>query len=103
MHSSRANAQQRMAMERCLTQNFLLKYGMNFFGKRDLIYIDMRGDQDVALSNTWDTLGPNFVKELKAEEKAAADAEKAAKAAAKGGDDEDGGDDGDDDAGEDDE
>ena len=75
---------------------------MNFFGKRDLIYIDMRGDQDVALAHTWDTLGPNFVKQLKAEEKAAADAEKAAKAAAKGGDD--GGDDdgGDDDAGEDD-
>ena len=38
----------RMTMERCLTQNFLLKYGMDVFGKRDLLFIDMRGDQDVA-------------------------------------------------------
>lgn len=34
----------RMKMERCLTQNFLLKFGMDVFGKRDLLYIDMRGD-----------------------------------------------------------
>ena len=38
----------RMKMERCLTSNFLLKFGMDVFGKRDLLYIDMRGDQDVA-------------------------------------------------------
>jgi len=38
----------RMKMERCLTQNFLLKFGMDVFGKRDLLFIDMRGDQDVA-------------------------------------------------------
>jgi hypothetical protein len=35
-------------MERCLTQNYLLKFGMDYFGKRDLIYIDMQGDRDVA-------------------------------------------------------
>ena len=34
----------RMKMERCMTQNFLLKFGMDVFGKRDLLYIDMRGD-----------------------------------------------------------
>jgi hypothetical protein len=38
----------RMKMERCLTQNFLLKYGMDVFGKRDLLFIDMRGNKDVA-------------------------------------------------------
>lgn len=34
----------RMKMERCLTKNFLLKFGLDVFGKRDLLYIDMRGD-----------------------------------------------------------
>ena len=34
----------RMKMEKCLTQNFLLKYGMDVFGKRDLLFIDMRGN-----------------------------------------------------------
>jgi len=29
-------------------QNFLLKKGMDYFGKKDLIYIDMQGDADVA-------------------------------------------------------
>ena len=37
-----------MKIERCLTQNYLLKFGMDYFGKRDLIYIDMKGDRDVA-------------------------------------------------------
>ena len=41
-------ADRRAVMEKCLTQNFLLKFGMDVFGKRDLLYIDMRGDQDVA-------------------------------------------------------
>jgi len=39
---------ERMVMEKCLTQNFLLKFGMDIFGKRDLLFIDMRGDKDVA-------------------------------------------------------
>lgn len=38
----------RMKIERCLTQNYLLKHGMDYFGKRDLLYIDMEGDKDVA-------------------------------------------------------
>ena len=34
--------------EKCLTENYLLKYGMNYFGKRDLLYIDMYGTEDEA-------------------------------------------------------
>ena len=44
-------ADDRMLMEKCLVQNYLLKRGMDYFGKRDLIYIDMQGDQDVARLN----------------------------------------------------
>ena len=40
-------AEDRMKMERCLVENYLLKHGMNYFGKRDLIYIDMLGYRDV--------------------------------------------------------
>ena len=48
VHNDRAmDAEKRMVMERCLTQNYLLKLGMDYFGKRDLLYIDMRGDQDI--------------------------------------------------------
>lgn len=36
-----------MDMEKCLTQNYLLKYGLDYFGKRDLIYVDMQGDKDI--------------------------------------------------------
>lgn len=42
------DSEQRMAMETCLVKNYLLKHGMDYFGKRDLIYIDMQGDEDVA-------------------------------------------------------
>ena len=38
----------RIKIERCLTQNYLLKFGLDYFGKRDLIYIDMQGDRDVS-------------------------------------------------------
>ena len=37
----------RMTMEKCLINNYLLKHGMDYFGKRDLIYIDMMGTNDV--------------------------------------------------------
>ena len=40
-------APERMQMERCLTENYLLKFGMDYFGKRDLIYVDMQGDRDI--------------------------------------------------------
>ena len=36
-----------MQIERCLTENYLLKHGMDYFGKRDLIYIDMMGQEDI--------------------------------------------------------
>ena len=36
----------RMKIERCLVQNYLLKHGMDYFGKRDLIYIDMKGTRE---------------------------------------------------------
>ena len=34
-------------MEECLTRNYLIPKGMDYFGKRDLIYIDMRGQESV--------------------------------------------------------
>ena len=40
-------ADERMAMEKCLTKNYLLAKGMNYFGKRDLIYLDMRGQDEI--------------------------------------------------------
>ena len=92
-------------MEKCLTENFIVKHGLNYFGKRDLIYIDMRGDQDVALQTTWDRLGPDHAAVVRAEQKAKAAAEKAEKAAKKAaaaGDDEEGGDDDGEDADEED-
>ena len=80
----------RMKMERCLTQNFLLKFGMDVFGKRDLLYIDMRGDQDVAKMYNMERL-PTPYRPPK-EDKAAA-----------GGDDDGAADDGAADAGDDEE
>ena len=39
--------EERVNFEKCLTENFLLKHGMDYFGKRDLIYIDLYGTKDV--------------------------------------------------------
>ena len=36
-----------MKVERCLTENYLLKYGQDYFGKRDLIYVDLYGADEV--------------------------------------------------------
>jgi hypothetical protein len=44
MTDLKMGAEERMTMEKCLVQNYLLKRGMDYFGKRDLIYIDMQGD-----------------------------------------------------------
>jgi hypothetical protein len=38
---------ERVALENCLTSNYLVKEGMDYFGKRDLIYIDLYGSDDV--------------------------------------------------------
>lgn len=40
--------EERMNFEKCLTENFLVKYGYDYFGKRDLIYIDLYGSDDAA-------------------------------------------------------
>ena len=82
------DATKRMVMERCLTENFLLKLGMDYFGKRDLLYIDMRGDADVARMYDMERLPTPFKPDPPAKEEA-------------GGDD--GGGDGGDDGGDDDE
>lgn len=37
----------KVSFEKCLTENYLLKYGPNYFGKRDLIYLDLYGTEDV--------------------------------------------------------
>ena len=39
--------EERVGIERCLTENYLLKFGMNYFGKRDLIFIDLYGSDDI--------------------------------------------------------
>jgi len=79
---------ERMVMEKCLTQNFLLKFGMDIFGKRDLLFIDMRGDKDVASMYSMEQRVPEARKVPKPEKAAKADADEDA---------------GDDDAGDDDE
>jgi hypothetical protein len=40
-------AEERVGIERCLTENYLLKFGNNYFGKRDLIFIDLYGSDDI--------------------------------------------------------
>ena len=45
--------EERVNFEKCLTENYLMKKGMDYFGKRDLIYIDLYGRNDVRnLTNT---------------------------------------------------
>lgn len=39
-------------VERCLTENYLVKYGQNYFGKRDIIYLDLYGTEDVKRLNS---------------------------------------------------
>ena len=41
-----------MNIEKCLTENYLVKHGYDYFGKRDLIYLDLYGSQDVANLNS---------------------------------------------------
>lgn len=38
--------EERINFEKCLTSNYLLKHGMDYFGKRDLIFIDLYGKND---------------------------------------------------------
>ena len=39
--------EERVNFERCLTKNFLLKHGMDYFGKRDIIFVDLMAPKDV--------------------------------------------------------
>jgi hypothetical protein len=39
--------EERMNFEKCMTENFLVKHGYDYFGKRDLIYVDLYGTDDV--------------------------------------------------------
>ena len=41
------NYEARVNFEKCLTQNYLVKHGYDYFGKRDIIYLDMWGTDDV--------------------------------------------------------
>jgi len=52
MTDHKMTADERMSMEKCLTSNFLVKFGHDYFGKRDLLYIDMQGDRDIARQYT---------------------------------------------------
>ena len=54
MTDHKMESEQRMEMEKCLIQNYLIPKGMDYFGKRDLIYIDMQGDQDIGRMYTRD-------------------------------------------------
>mmetsp|Transcript_30044 Transcript_30044/g.26623 ORF Transcript_30044/g.26623 Transcript_30044/m.26623 type:complete len:92 (+) Transcript_30044:38-313(+) len=42
---------QRTAFEKCLTQDYLLKHGLDYFGNRDFLVIDMIGSKDLDLVN----------------------------------------------------
>ena len=44
--------EERMNFEKCLTENYLMKYGFDYFGKRNLIYLDMYGSEEVARLNS---------------------------------------------------
>ena len=39
--------EERVNFEKCLNENYLVKHGYDYFGKRDLIYIDLYGKNDV--------------------------------------------------------
>ena len=39
--------ERRVSFEQCLTKNYLVKHGWDYFGKRDIIYLDLLGTSDV--------------------------------------------------------
>ena len=49
--------EERVNFEKCLTSNYLIKHGYDYFGKRDLIYLDLIGTKDAnsLLSNNLST------------------------------------------------
>jgi len=38
---------EKINFEKCLTENYLVKHGYDYFGKRDLIYLDLVGNDDI--------------------------------------------------------
>ena len=46
-HDRALKAEERLGFEKCLTENYLIKKGMDYIGKRDLIYIDLYGQNDL--------------------------------------------------------
>ena len=53
---SHLNDQQKTTFEQCLIKNFLVPHGWDYFGKRDVIYLDMYDNEDVRMytDNTTD-------------------------------------------------
>lgn len=47
LNHKQLNYEERVNFEKCLTENYLLKKGMDYFGKRDLIYLDLYGTKEV--------------------------------------------------------
>jgi hypothetical protein len=45
-------AEDRVNFERCLTENYLIRKGLDYFGKRDLIYVDLYGRDDLRAMRT---------------------------------------------------
>ena len=56
MREIELSTQEKINFEHCLTKNYLVKHGFDYFGKRDVIYLDMFGTKDVArlMSNKYD-------------------------------------------------
>ncbi|CDW72900.1 UNKNOWN [Stylonychia lemnae] len=44
---SKLSLDEKVNFEKCLTQNYLVKHGYDYFGKRDLIYLDLFGTEDI--------------------------------------------------------
>lgn len=47
----------RMKMEKCLIQQYLIPKGWDYFGKRDLIFLDMIGQEDIKNISGHDFMG----------------------------------------------
>lgn len=45
--------EEKQNFEKCIVENYLVKFGDDYFGKRDLLYIDLWGDQDVRNLQEW--------------------------------------------------
>ena len=46
-HDSKLKQEERESFEKCLVDNYLVKHGNDYFGKRDFIYLDLYGAEDI--------------------------------------------------------